>query len=316
MVKFALHLPNVRGYASLQYMVKLSQEAEKLGFSAVASSDHLLYPESYPKVFGPSGFFEAFTTLHFIAGQTKGLALGTSVILPLRGPLVTAVSLSMLDNATGGKSFLGTGVGWYEPEFTASSVDFKRRGKLYEEWLDVIRQLLSGKPVTYSGAFFRMENAELFPKPLQKPHPPLMLGGSSRFAAKRIARYGDGWLPYMASLEDIEHGMTAIKEAWRRERRSGEPRLMADFWTVIDKAPGKVESGSKFLIELSSRPPWKASLETIKNKNLLGTPREIASRIEGYVKLGVEQIILGFPPYGKELDMMKLYSSEVIPLFN
>jgi alkanesulfonate monooxygenase len=222
----------------------------------------------------------------------------------------------MLDNATGGKSFLGTGIGWYEPEFTASNIDFKRRSKLYEEWLHVIRQLLSGKPVNHQGTFFQMKDAELFPKPLQKPHPPLMLGGSPKYAAKRIARYGDGWLPYMASLADCEEGIVKIKDAWREERRSGKPRLMADFWTVIDKTASRVEAGSKFLVELSSRPPWKASLETVKGKNLLGTPRQIKSRIEDYVKLGVEQIILGFPPYGKELDMMKLYGREVIPNFS
>ena len=132
-----------------------------------------------------------------MAGATERLRLVTSVlVLPYRNPVLTAKMVASLDVLSGGRVTLGVGVGWLKEEFEAlDSPDFERRGAVTDEWIAIFKQLWTQSPASFTGQFYNYADIRCEPFPLQKPHPPIWVGGHSRAALRRTARHGDGWHP-------------------------------------------------------------------------------------------------------------------------
>jgi probable F420-dependent oxidoreductase len=137
----------------------------------------------------------------FIAGKTRNLRLVTSVmILPYRNPVVTAKMLATIDVLSNGRVIVGVGVGWLREEFeTLGCFEFGRRGTLSDEYLKIFKTLWTQEPASFDGEFYRSNTNHFLPKPIQKPYPPIWIGGHSRPALRRVARFADGWHPVGAN---------------------------------------------------------------------------------------------------------------------
>jgi probable F420-dependent oxidoreductase len=183
--------------------------AEDEGFGFAMISDHVAVT---PDVAGqyPAPFYDPFTTLGWLAGQTGRIMLGTSVIiLPYRHPLQTARVTADLDRFSGGRLILGAGAGWARQEFAALGVPFERRGALTDAYLDVILRSWTQDSITYEG-----ETVATGPRPVRSPHPPVWIGGRAPAALRRAARFGDAWHPINQTPEWVrEEGLPALRAA-------------------------------------------------------------------------------------------------------
>jgi probable F420-dependent oxidoreductase len=209
-MRYGFYLPTRGPTATPDALQALVQRGEALGFHSVVIADHIVFPtrieSPYPYTLG--GIFpgqgdalEQLTLMAFIAGKTNRLRLITSVmILPHRNPVVTAKMLATIDVLSQGRVTVGVGVGWLREEFAAlQAPNFARRGAVSNEYLDIFKTLWTHDPASFQGEFYQFESLRCLPHPIQKPHPPIWIGGHSRAALRRVAKYGDGWHPVGAN---------------------------------------------------------------------------------------------------------------------
>ncbi len=197
-MKFGLVLPNFRSPANTRAgIVAAATAAEAAGFDSVWASDHVLVPQEHTSY---GNVTEALITLAFLAGITSRVKLGTSVlVLPMRNPIIAAKQFASLDYLAGGRTIAGVGVGWCEGEYDFLNADFKRRGKLMDEFVAIMRELWTAENPQHSGTY-TFSDATFTPKPVRVP--PIWIGGESNAAVKRAAAIGDGWQPNDRGLED------------------------------------------------------------------------------------------------------------------
>jgi probable F420-dependent oxidoreductase len=194
--------------AGPEQLRSVAQRAEDLGYDHIWVSDHIVLPKKvdsfYPyaadgvATFRPDEpYFEPLAALNFIAGCTQRIRLGTHVlIIPYRNPVLTAKMLSTLDVLSGGRVILGAGVGWMEEEFQAMGLDtFKERGAVTDEYLELYKELWTKDNPSFQGKYYQISDSGFAPKPVQKPHIPIWIGGHTGPAIRRAAKYGDGWMP-------------------------------------------------------------------------------------------------------------------------
>ena len=224
-MKFGFGLPNsIDGEALCQF----AQRAEALGFESIWTGDHIVLPtagtDQYPYTadgsFSRSAeepFLETMTLLSYVAACTKTIRIGsTVVILPYRNPVVQAKMFASLDALTGGRVVCGVGVGWLEKEFDVLGVPFAQRGPMSDEWLAIFKCLWTEEFPSHHGEFYSFDGIQLYPKPVQKPHIPIWVGGHTRRALRRTANYGDAWHPTRQTPEFVE-GMLPYLRSYARE---------------------------------------------------------------------------------------------------
>ena len=232
-------LPHFRQLASADAITTVAQQAEALGFDSVWVSDHIVVPRSAIPRFGEV-FFEPFTTLAYVAGKTQRIRLGTSVIiLPYRHPLFMAKALATLDVLSEGRLIVGAAVGWLIEEFEALGIPFSERGARSDEALQVMRALWTEAEPKFDGRFFRFAGIKAEPKPLQKPHPPIWIGGGSPAALRRAAEFADGWHPSHRPVEEIAAAVKTLKELALARGRDPEGL------EIIARAPLRVVTRGK-----------------------------------------------------------------------
>jgi probable F420-dependent oxidoreductase len=174
---------------------RIAQTTEELGYDAITSSEHMVMPVDLVPAMG-SYWVDALTAMTFVAGATKRLRVNSSVIvLPYHEPIAYAKAISTLDVLCGGRVTVTFGVGMARGEFAALGVPFARRGRITDEYIEVLKILWTAEKPEYHGEFVDFADVDFEPKPLQKPHPPIWIGGSSMPALLRAARVGDGWYP-------------------------------------------------------------------------------------------------------------------------
>lgn len=207
-----------------------AQAAESLGYESLWRGDHLLLPEristSYPYLettqgqqpFTPAApVLDTLMMFAFIARATSRIRLAVGVyILPLRDPRVVARAVQTLDILSGGRITLGVGVGWLAEEFDALERDFHARGRATSEAMEVLTRLWTEDVVSFEGEFTSFGPVRFEPKPVQRPHPPMVVGGESRAALERAARHGDGWYGHLATPEEVAPVISRLGEL-RRE---------------------------------------------------------------------------------------------------
>lgn len=175
---------------------QLAIEAERLGFEGVCLDEHPAPVEPWISGDGGHHCLDPFVALGMIAGCTTRLRLLTYLtVLAYRNPFVFTKAATTLDVVSDGRATIGVGVGYLKGEFDAVGVDFAERNALFEESLEVYRLACSGEPVTYKGRHFSADGVTMLPLPVQRPHPPLWIGGNSKLTRRRVARHGQAWLP-------------------------------------------------------------------------------------------------------------------------
>ena len=181
------------------FFVPVVDEAERLGYESVWLPEHLVFPiemggspfpgEEHPPVPPSTPVFDAFAYLSFLAGRTEHVKLATHVyLLGLRHPFISARAITTLDIVSGGRAIVGIGAGWLGTEWEAIGLDFASRGRRVDEALDVCRRLWTDEVIEQHGEFFDFGPVMFEPKPVQKPHPPVIVGGESPPALRRAAR--------------------------------------------------------------------------------------------------------------------------------
>ncbi len=212
------------------YVARMSRGIEDRGFHSVWVPDHILVPKviksSYP--YEEDGSFpvepttqglEPFTVLSFMAAHTTRLRLGTGVIvLPQRNAALTAKQVADVDVLSGGRLDFGVGVGWMADEFAALGMPFDRRGARADDYLRMMQTVWQTHESSYDGEFVNLPSAYQYPKPTQKPHPPLYFGGESVAALRRVARFGH-WFGVDVMPEQVPAKMAMLKEHCDREER-------------------------------------------------------------------------------------------------
>lgn len=205
-MKFGVALPHFGPDACPDTMVEVAQKAELFGFDSVWALDRLLSPlkptSRYPG--NPSGelpavmqnTYDPLIALTFVAARTQTVRLGTSVLVAsFRSPVLTAKMGASLDRLSGGRFILGLGVGWSADEFAVSGQSLEERHQYTDEYVRVIRKLWTAEEPSFTGKYHQIPKSIFLPKPLQKPHPPIWIGGNSKRALRRAAELGDGWHP-------------------------------------------------------------------------------------------------------------------------
>ncbi|MEX2615636.1 MAG: TIGR03619 family F420-dependent LLM class oxidoreductase [Alphaproteobacteria bacterium] len=210
-MKVGVNLINFGPSASASSLRRWAEITEALGYHLLMTSDHVTVTADVHARY-PAPFHEPLTTMGWLAGITKKVLIGTTVIiLPYRSPLETAGAFANVDQLSGGRCILGIGVGWAKQEFAALNVPFNRRGAMTNEYLAAIRELWTNEVASFEGEFVRFQDVRSSPRPVQDPHPPIWVGGASDAAMRRAVRYGNGWHPIR------------IKLSWLRD--TGIPRL-------------------------------------------------------------------------------------------
>lgn len=212
-MKVGVNLINFGPSACPDVLGRTAALVEALGYHMLMTSDHVAVTPDVGKRY-PAPLFEPVSTLGWLAGITKRIAIGTTVIiLPYRSPLETARAFANIDQLSGGRCILGVGVGWAREEFAALNVPFEKRGAMANEYLAAIKKLWTRDVASFEGRFVRFTNVDTRPRPVQTPHPPIWVGGASDAAMRRAIRYGDAWHPIR------------FREEWFRNE--GIPRLTA-----------------------------------------------------------------------------------------
>ncbi len=255
-MKIGLFGINLGPLGEVDAMVQVAQAAEAAGLESVWTGEHVVLPDPQipPSPSGPQvPFLDPAIALATIAAATERIRLGTGIIiLPQRNPLVLAKELASLDVVSKGRLIFGLGAGYLEPEFRALGAPFEERGAVTDEAIDVLKALWTMESPEYNGTHFRFSGIDAQPRPVQKPHPPIVIGGMSKPAARRAALRGNGWYGFMTDLEATQRSIDWIGE-YASER---------------DSALGEVE--------ISVTPPPPVTAETVAQYAEIGVSRIVA----------------------------------------
>jgi probable F420-dependent oxidoreductase len=305
-MRYGFYLPTRGRCATPEALTALVERAEALGFHSTVIGDHVVFPSrvvsKYPYTVtgafpGRGDALEQLSLAAFVAARTATLRLVTSVmILPYRHPVLAAKMLATIDVLSHGRLTVGVGVGWLREEFEAlGAPDFDRRGAASDEILRILTTLWTQSPASFAGDFFHFEDVQCLPAPVQKPHPPIWIGGHSRAALRRTARHGAGWHPVGANpaamLRPAE--LRALLNELRRltEAEGRDPAAL----TIAYKAPlydVGIDAGG-------ARRPFA------------GTPAEVLDDIATYAALGVHELIFDFraEDLGESVERMERFAA-------
>jgi probable F420-dependent oxidoreductase len=302
-MKFGVNLPTFRYGAepTVEHSRSSAQAAERLGFDSVWAGDHIMVPAEAKRM---NFFSEPLITLAVVAGQTKKLLLGTSVVIaPLRNPLVLAKQAATLDYLSQGRLILGLGGGWLKAEFDYVGIDYTLRGALFDETLRLLRAAWSGVPVEFEGQFFQFKDAVLEPQPHRPGGPPLWIGGGSARALRRTAELGDAWHADDTPAPEIAKAATTLAELGERYGRKVEvtTRLTTRILKPGDGAasegrgPGYYRSGDAYA-------------------GIVGTPDELLPQVQEFADACSSHFIAQFEHKTVEehIEAMEIFAEAVI----
>src|SRR6202012_2650332 len=289
-MRYGFYLPTRGPTATRDGVLDLAREGERLGLHSAMIADPVVFPtqseSAYPYTLdrkhpGGGDALEAFSILGVVGGATDRLRLVTSLlVLPYRNPVLTAKMVASLDVLSGGRVTLGVGVGWLKEEFEAlDSPEFDKRGAVTDEWIAIFKQLWTRSPASFTGEYYRYANIRAEPFPLQKPHPPIWVGGHSRAALRRTARHGDGWHPV---------GAIAASPLPPQEMRAH-----LDTLKHLTEAAGRDFSA----LTISYKAPLYDTAIPDRDgtrRSFSGTAADIAGDIRSFASIGVHELILDF----------------------
>jgi probable F420-dependent oxidoreductase len=211
-------------------LILLARAVEELGFASFWVGDHVVIPRSIDheahtaQVGGGAGVrsfgdktnidvFDPILALTYIAPEVTRIALGLSVlVIPYRNPLLCAKMLATLDVFSSGRLIVGAGVGWMREEFTALRADYDARGAVTDEYLQLMIELWTSDDPTFAGEHYDVANISFLPKPVQRPHPPVWVGGNGLPAMRRAVRFGQGWMPNFVTPDELQEKLATLDQ--------------------------------------------------------------------------------------------------------
>ena len=192
-------------------ILRVARKADELGYDWMVVPEHIFIPNEMLEIMGPR-YPEAMTAAAVLAGATQRINILTYIlVLPYRDPVILAKQIATLDFLSNGRFMLGTASGHMEREFDVLKVPYKERGARTDEYLRVMKELWTNDHPSFQGRFVQFDNIVFEPKPVQKPHPPVLIGGNSAPAMRRAATC-DGWLPWLVSRKQLPEKLDQIRQ--------------------------------------------------------------------------------------------------------
>ena len=314
---FGIKLANCERLPLRDGVGRMAVAAEQYGYDSVWVADHIVIPnditldEEHKAVIelAQKQNADALISLAFVAGQTRRVRLGTSVmVLPLRNPVLAAKMLASLDALSGGRVILGTGIGWMAEEFGALGAPaYKQRGRITDEWIRIMRACWTQKNPAYKGDHYSFSPVHFSPQP-EKPIP-IWVGGNSPAALRRAGTLGDGWLGSRVGPADIPPAIAAIRQAAEAAGRDPAKLTMA-----LGLEADILEQGA-------AKP--QAGLFAPPERGLIGTIAEITDRVGVLKEAGIQHLELRFRTARDEkittleptLECMQQFAETVMPKF-
>ena len=293
-MKFGFMIPNNWGLQNPDDVINVAKKAEQLGFNSIWVNHHVLHAGYVLERLDDRPYYDALTTLTYVAALTTTVRLGTSVlVLPYLNPVVLAKTLATLDVLSGGRLTVGAGVGALRHESDALGADYAHRGAYTDESISVMKALWTQQDPVFEGTFYSFSGVKFSPKPLQQPHPPLWIGGQSRAAMRRAARLGDGWHPTGLLPEEL---------AGKVEYLNSEV-----------KAAGR--STSDITISVRLELDVLDGTSAGRQGPMIGPPDHLLRNIEAYAKLGVQEIVtpVSTSDVGHVHKSMEAFATKVMP---
>jgi probable F420-dependent oxidoreductase len=325
-------VPNSGPLASQASIVRVARASESLGFDSVWVHDHLTWTGEIHRTHISSGsdealeshpdpdFYEAMTTLAYLAPIVPSVRIGVAcAVVPCRNPVQLAKQVATLDVLCEGRLDFGVGIGSpatiKSREYEVLGVDRRMRGKIADDYIQAMQAVWTSHPSSYQGRFISFRDAEIYPKPRQKPYPPLWVGGWTEAAMTRTARFGDGWLPAWLTPKDIGSRYQRVKEMAGAAGRDGDSiRLGIEVYSSIDEDSRRAKQNAIGTFR-SSRGTYERemTLEYLEEVSLIGSPAEISEKIIAYARAGVSHFEIKFiySTIERLLEMMELFSAEV-----
>ena len=312
-MEYGFYLPNSGAGAEPDALADIAKQGDRLGFYCMVMPDHILQPNQVDSTYpysltgdilaaGQSGdgeWPEQITTLAYLAGVTERIRLVTSVmIIPYRNPILTAKMLSTLDMLSKGRLILGAGVGWMEEEFELlDAPPFAERGAVTNEYLRAFIELWTKDNPKFEGKYVNFSDITFLPKPVQKPYPPIWIGGQSKPAIRRAAQIGDCWHPVgaipAAPLEPEELAENLV--------------LLRDYANKAGREPSTIQVSVK-------APLYDSGDSSGPRRRFTGSADEVRQDVQTYSDVGVTHLIFDFrtaDPHQTE-DRMAQFAEEVM----
>lgn len=235
-MKFALATPALNTYPAAMApwepraggaeVLRYARKADSLTWDWLTLSEHLVMPTEMKEVMGPR-WAESTAAAATLMGATQRIHMLTYILpLPYRHPLLLGKQIATMEFLAGGRFTLGTAVGHLEREFEALGVPFEKRGPMTDEYLKALKVIWTSDNPSFEGEFVRFKDVTVEPKPVQKPHPPIFIGGNSRAAMRRAAMLGDGWIPWLVTAEDLPECIKYMKSLPAFEEKAGRFEIL------------------------------------------------------------------------------------------
>jgi probable F420-dependent oxidoreductase len=302
-VRLGFGLPVSGSWATPANMIGFARRAEERGYESLWAFQRLLNPAEGD--YGPMyrSVHDPLIALAYAAAVTERVRLGTAVLnAPFYAPIVLAKQLTSLDAMSAGRLDVGLGLGWSPEEFAAVGVPYERRGARVEEFVACLRAIWAENPVQFAGEFYTVPPAKVDPKPVQRPHPPLLLGGGAEVALRRVGRIADGWIS--ASRHDLT-------------------RIGTDITTIKESATatGRDADGLRFIVRGVVHLDQEIRGDDGSRRPLTGTEDEIRGDLETLSRQGVTEVFidLNFNPRvgSPDIDPVEStdYAQRVLEIF-
>jgi F420-dependent oxidoreductase-like protein len=286
--RFGIVLPQIA--ATWQAARDAALDAERLGFDSVWLIDHLL---GFPSPQVP--IFEAWTELSALAAATRRIRLGVHVLCnSFRNPALLAKMAATLDQISGGRLDFGIGAGWYQAEYDAYGYEFATPGerlRRLDEALGLVRRLWTEESVTHEGAYYRMRDAWCRPAPLQRPHPPILVGaGGEKLALRVVARHAQTWNVMAPHASEIARKREVLRRHCAEIGRDpDEIAISLQTAAIVCDSEAEAERRRK------EAGPALALFGDLRVNALFGTPEQACERVQRYRALGVSHFITWVP---------------------
>jgi probable F420-dependent oxidoreductase len=263
-------------------ILEAARIAERAGFAYVSCSDHVAVPASRAEAMGPT-WYDAGSTLAFVAGVTTRIRLLSHIlVLPYRHPLVVAKQYGTLDHLSGGRVILGVGSGHLKAEFRSVGASFTERGARSDEYLSAIVAAWENDVARFEGRTVSFRDVMVWPRVAQRPRPPIWVGGNSRAALRRAARYGDGWVPWELTPVECRAATTEVR---RLRAEHGRPQA---FEMVVPLAVPP-ETGADALV--AEADTWRRAGATAFHVGLgAGSFADLLARLEWFGRQVMPQV--------------------------
>jgi F420-dependent oxidoreductase-like protein len=283
-------------------ILKAWQDAEELGFDSAWTYDHFMGESNVD-----DPYLEGWTLLATLLMRTSRLRGGNLVLgNSYRHPAVLANMATTLDIASGGRLDFGLGAGWYEAEYTAYGIPFPTIGvrmAMLDESLQVIKALWTEERANFAGEHYQLKEAPSNPKPLQRPHPPIWVGGAGeRYLLRMVARHADGWNVWSLPEDEYRHKVEVLAAHCKDVGRDPST-IRRSLGVVLAVAPTEREVADHVEARAAKgEDPYAVA----------GTPEQVGARLQRYADMGVSMFILEGPAVFDH-DMLALFQGEVVP---